>query len=108
VASAALPLRLRPEATAPETGRLNAGQQVTLRAAPGGFAFVDAGSGVTGYAPNNAFTLIPAQPVAQAGENADIAALRSLAATNLARRDNFTQTVALADRSGGDAFELVR
>ncbi|WP_431283881.1 SH3 domain-containing protein [Humitalea sp. 24SJ18S-53] len=107
-ASAALPLRLRPENNAPETGRLSAGQQVTIRAAPGGFAFVDAAGGITGYAPNNAFTLLPTRVAAQAADNSGFAALRTLVATNLARRDNFAQTVQLADRSGDGAFELVR
>jgi hypothetical protein len=104
VASAAVPLRLRPEADAPIAARLEAGSQVGLRpsAAPG-FVAADGGPGRRGYAPSNAFTLQPAPPAAAA--TGPTARLRSLAATNLARRDAFAQSLELADRSGTQGFE---
>ncbi|MBU8543413.1 MULTISPECIES: serine/threonine-protein kinase [Roseomonadaceae] len=105
VASAAVPLRLRPEADAPVATRLAAGSQVRLRpsAAPG-FVAADGGPGRRGYAPSNAFTLQPALPAAPVATGPG-ARLRSLAATNLARRDAFAQSLELADRSGTQGFE---
>jgi hypothetical protein len=64
----------------------------------GGFAFADAGGGRSGYAPSGAFTLRPQAPaVAQGGDGA--ARLRSLAATNIARREAFAEALQVAERS---------
>ena len=99
VASAPLILRLRPDATAPQVGRLVAGAEVTLRPAPGGFALAE-GVGQRGYAPGSAFTLLPNTPAAGGPDR-----LRSLAATNLARREGFIESLTLANRSGLQRFE---
>lgn len=99
VASAPLTLRVRPDATAPAVGRLVAGAEVTLRPAPGGFALAE-GGGQRGYAPGSAFTLLPAPPPASSADR-----LRSLAATNLARREGFIESLNLANRSGLQRFE---
>ena len=99
IASAPLVLRLRPDATAPGVGRLQAGAEVTLRPAPGGFALAE-GGGQRGYAPGTAFTLLTAATAA-AGTNP----LRSLAATNLARREGFIESLGLAQQSGLQRFE---
>ncbi|MGX9964589.1 hypothetical protein ACVFYP_14760 [Roseomonas sp. F4] len=105
VASAAVPLRLRPEANAPVAARLEAGSQVRLRpAAAPGFVLADGGPARRGYAPSNAFTLQPELPAAPAATG-PAARLRNLAATNLARRDAFAQSLELADRSGTQGFE---
>lgn len=58
------------------------------------------GAGQRGYAPGSAFTLLPAAPPAN---NAD--RLRSLAATNLARREGFIESLSLAHQSGLQRFE---
>ena len=103
LASAAVPIRARPEADAPVVGRLDAGTAVTLRQAPGSFVLADAGPGRRGYAPANAFTLQPtaaAAPVSSGQET-----LRRLAATNLARRESFVQALELASGSGAQRFE---
>lgn len=102
VASAAVPLRVRPDANAPIVGRLTSAAEVSLRPAPGGFAFADGGPGLRGYAPSNAFTLRPAtRPSAIDGPER----LRSLAATNIARRDAFAQSLELAGQRGSSGFE---
>ena len=99
MASAPLVLRQRPDAGAGEAGRLAAGAEVFLRPAVGGFVLADAG-GVSGYAPGSGFTVLPALVAAAPGDP-----LRSLAATNISRRDAFLQSLALAERSGLQGFE---
>ncbi len=99
MASAPLVLRARPEAGAPESGRLLAGAEVVLRPGVGSFALVDA-SGTTGYAPASAFTVLP--PLTAAPGNTP---LRDLAATNIARREGFSQSLSLIERSGLQGFE---
>ncbi len=102
VAAATVPLRLRPDAAAPEVGRVAGGRSVTLRPATGGFALIEAADGVRGYAPAGAFTLEARPTAASASAGAD---LRSLAATNLARRENFAESVAVSGRSLAAGFE---
>ncbi len=102
VASAPVPLRVRPEADAPIVGRLTAGAEVSLRPAAAGFAYADGGAGLRGYAPGNAFT-VQAASAPLAAQGAD--RLRSLAATNIARRDAFAQSLELAGRPGTGGFE---
>lgn len=104
VASAPIVLRLRPDAVSPIVARLPAGAQATLRPGPGGFSFADAGPQARGYASSSAFTVIPQVQVTSGAPATD--RLRSLAATNIARREGFAQSIALADRSGlRDRFE---
>lgn len=99
MASAPLVLRQRPDGGSGEAGRLAAGAEVFLRPATGGFVLADAG-GVSGYGPGSAFTVLPAL-AAPAGNDP----LRSLAATNISRREAFFQSLALAERSGVQGFE---
>lgn len=98
---AALP-RAVASAAVPIVGRLTAGTEVNLRPAAGGFAYADGGTALRGYAPGNAFTL---QPVTEAAATSGPNRLRSLAATNIARRDAFAQSLELAGRPGGSGFE---
>jgi hypothetical protein len=98
LASAPVVLRLRPEGDAPVVHRLPTGTEVTLRPVGGGFAFADAGGGRSGYAAAGAFTLRPAAP-AEAEGGGTAARLRSLAATNIARREAFAEAVQIAERS---------
>ena len=99
VASAPVVLRLRPEPDAPPAGRVAAGTEAILRPAPGGFALIDAGPQLRGYAPSGAFTLLPA-PAPFAADR-----LRSLAATNIARRETFTEALNMAERGLPQGFE---
>lgn len=100
VAAATVPLRLRPEAGAPEIGRVAAGQAVQVRPAQSGFALVE-GQGLRGYAPTGAFQI--AEPAAVAATGSPV---RQLAATNIARRDNFAESLALARDAAVSGFEL--
>lgn len=111
VAAATVPLRLRPDAGAPEVGRVAAGQNVTVRPAENGFAYVEGGGGqVRGYAAAAAFQAaeraLAAQRAAEGRDSPTTAAIRRLAATNIARRDNFSESVTLAENAAVSGFEL--
>ena len=101
IASAPVTLRLRPDATAPVSGRLDAGSEVALAPAAGGFAFAQGARG-SGYAPSGAFTLVPA------AANLDETPLRRLTATNIARRETLLASLTLAEQSASTGFELTR
>lgn len=103
VASATVVLRLRPDVGAPEVGRVGAGEGVSVRPAVSGFAAVESGGRVRGYAPAGAFQI--AERAAQAADG-NASPMRTLAATNLTRRDNFAESVALAESSAVSGFEL--
>ncbi|GGJ13669.1 SH3 domain-containing protein [Neoroseomonas lacus] len=104
VAAATVPLRLRPEAGAPEIGRVAAGQAVSVRPAQSGFALVEGQGGLRGYAPTGAFQIAErAAPAATGGAGAEI---RQLVATNIARRDNFAESLGLAREAAVSGFEL--
>ncbi len=108
----AIPLRLQPKADAPEIAQIGARDAVTVSPASGGYALVETSSGLRGYAPADSFqgprgpvrvadASLPSSQTAQGGE------LRSLAATNLARRDNFSESVGNAERlASAGGFEL--
>lgn len=106
----AVALTLRPDAGAPQVGQISARDRVTVRPAHSGFALVETESGLRGYAPASAFP--GAAGMAQArraspNDAPDSGDVRQLAATNIARRDNFSESVATADRlAAGQGFEL--
>jgi len=107
-ARAPVALKLRPDAGAPEVAQVSAQQAVTIRPASNGFALVETSSGLRGYAPIGAFPEargLGSRPVVPAVANeGDV---RSLAASNVARRDNFAQSVGNAERlAAGQGFEL--
>ena len=102
VAAATVPLRLRPEAGAPEIGRVAAGQAVTVRPAQSGFALVE-GTGLRGYAPSGAFQVAERAAPATSGPGGPV---RVLAASNIAKRDNFAESLALARDAAVSGFEL--
>ncbi|MBR0655817.1 hypothetical protein [Plastoroseomonas arctica] len=103
VAAATVLLRLRPEGGAPEVGRVAAGESVSVRPAAGGFAAVESGGQIRGYAPAGAFQI--AERTARPAERA-ASPIRTLAATNIARRENFAESVSLAESSAVSGFEL--
>jgi hypothetical protein len=103
VAAATVPLRLRPEAGAPEIGRVPAGQAVSVRPAQSGFALVEGQGGMRGYAPSGAFQVAERAAATTAGPASPV---RVLAATNLARRDNFAESLGLAREAAVSGFEL--
>jgi len=104
VAAATVPLRLRPEAGAPEIGRVPAGQLVSVRPAQSGFALVE-GQGLRGYAPSGAFQ-VAERAAPQAAAIGPGGQVRVLAASNIAKRDNFAESLALAREAAVSGFEL--
>ncbi|MBP0465675.1 hypothetical protein J5Y09_17240 [Roseomonas sp. PWR1] len=100
----ALPLRARPDATAVRVATLPAGTQVALRPSrdPDFVAVERPGGMRLGYVPASSFgAAAPARRAPRAEEP-----LRFLAATNVARRDNFAETVGDLTRAGqGQGFE---
>lgn len=110
-AGAPVPLRLRPDPAAPEIGRVATRDPVQLRPARSGFVLVEADGGQRGYAPAEAFGTrgavagdAAAEVAVPAGQPGDV---RSLAASNIARRDNFTESVGDAEAAvRGGGFEL--
>lgn len=101
---APVPLRIRPEPNAPEVGRVAANEPVTVKPAPGNFALVETAGGIRGYAPAASFPLrLPATTTVNAGSGS----FRELAASNIARRDNFSASVTDAEKATqGQGFEL--
>uniref|UniRef100_UPI0018DF31DF SH3 domain-containing protein n=1 Tax=Neoroseomonas rubea TaxID=2748666 RepID=UPI0018DF31DF len=99
-----LPLRARPDATSVRVATLPAGTQVALRPSrdPDFVAVERPGGMRLGYVPASSFgAAAPARRVPRADEP-----LRFLAATNVARRDNFAETVGDLTRAGqGQGFE---
>jgi len=101
-------LKLRPDPNAPEVTQISAREAVTLRPSYNGFTMVETASGVRGYAPSSAFpearTLGSAPPPPTGATGGDF---RSLAASNIARRDNFSQSLENTERlAQGAGFEL--
>lgn len=102
------PIRIRPEGGAPQIGQLSSNEQVTVRPAEGNFALVETSSGVRGYVPASAVGVRGlGSPTAGVGGRGQEGEFRQLAATNIARRDNFADSVQNAERlAQGQGFEL--
>ncbi|UFN47777.1 SH3 domain-containing protein [Roseomonas sp. OT10] len=117
--SRATPLRLRPDSSAPQVGTVTAREAVQVKPAAGGYALVETASGARGYVPDDAVggatasrgrrsAATPAGTAA-AGSVPPAASgdVRSLAASNVARRDNFNDSVAQAQTAAAQGgFEL--
>jgi hypothetical protein len=102
------PIRIRPEPNAPEIGRLAPNEQVTARPARGNFAEVTTSSGISGYVPASAVGVrgLGSGTGVEGGRGPE-ARFRQLAASNIARRDNFAESVQNAERlAEGQGFEL--
>ena len=99
-------VKFSPNPDSVRVATISAREVVAVRPGPPGLAVVETASGVRGYAPADAF---PAQRAAAApaaeGGNGEV---RSLAATNISRRENFAESVGNAQRlaQAGGGFEL--
>lgn len=97
-------VKFSPSPDSPRIATVNPREVVAVRPGPAGSVAVETASGLRGYAPADAF---PAQraPAPQAEAGGDV---RSLAATNLARRENFSESLGNAERVAqtGGGFEL--
>ncbi|MEO3473354.1 SH3 domain-containing protein [Roseomonas sp. CAU 1739] len=102
------PIRIRPDAGAAEVGQLSRNESVTVSPAQGNFARVETSSGVVGYVPASSVGVRGlGTPEASVGGRGQDGEFRQLAASNIARRDNFSESVATADRlAQGQGFEL--
>jgi hypothetical protein len=108
--AAAVPLRLRPDPASPIIATVPARETVQVRPSSGGFAQVSAAGGQVGYADTASFRGTPAarlgsvqDPASMGGSGGDV---RTLAASNIARRENFTESVTTAQRASSSGFEL--
>lgn len=105
----AVPIRFAPNADSASIGAINPREVVSVRPGPTGFAVVETSSGIRGYAPADAF---PAQATSTRGVSPQASAgdgdVRTLAATNISRRENFAESVTGAERlaQAGGGFEL--
>jgi outer membrane lipoprotein SlyB len=109
--AAATPLKVSPDAQAGEVSRLNAREQVTIKTQRDGFALVETADGRQGFVPVSAVQGgVRATPVVASGGGAaatgDAGEVRTLAATNAAKRDNFNDSIAVAERAASSGFEL--
>jgi len=93
-----------PQPNSPQIAQINAREVVSVRPGPPGFARVETASGVRGFAPADAFAA-PRSALEQPAAGGDV---RSLAATNISRRDTFVASVGNAERlaQAGGGFEL--
>jgi uncharacterized protein YcfJ len=106
VATRASPVRLRPDPASPEIATLQPRETVTVSGGRDGFALVETPSGLRGYTPADTLrsgTARVATPRTHAGGGDDV---RTLAATNVAKRDNFSESVQVAERASASGFEL--
>jgi hypothetical protein len=99
-------IRLRPDAASPDIGSVAARQSVQARPASGNFALVETADGQRGYVTIASFAsrrALGTPRVTPAGVSGDV---RSLAASNIARRDNFAESVTQAQTAAATGFEL--
>jgi hypothetical protein len=104
----AVALRATPSAQSPQVAILSARDTVSVKPAGGGFVLVETSGGARGYAPAEQFSA-PGVNLARAAASPPPAGgdARNLAASNIARRDNFADSVTSAERlAQGGGFEL--
>lgn len=103
-------LKLRPDPAAPDVAQVSARERVTVQSQTAGFALVETSTGVRGFAPIGAFPeaqRLPSRSSPVGTGTSPDGDVRSLAASNIARRDNFTQSISNAERlAQGQGFEL--
>ena len=93
-------LRLQPSSAAPSVTQISAQQRVTISGTRGGYAVAETDSGQKGYIP-----LEDLQSAPSAGSKSQV---QTLAGSNAARRDDFAQSVSVADQAvaSGSGFQL--
>ncbi len=105
-------LKLRPDPAAPDIGQLQPRQPVTVTSRRDGYALVETAQGNTGYAPQSALqgpapVTRTIRPAAQAATGAPPPEeVRTLAGSNAARRDTFSESVAVTQQATSSGFEL--
>ena len=109
VVRVAAPVKLQPDAGAPEIARLQPHEQVTVSSGRNGYALVQTASGQQGYVSasdlqgasgRRSIGVPTATPIATSSD------VRTLAGSNAARRDDFAQSVAVTEKAQATGFEL--
>jgi hypothetical protein len=96
------PLKLRPDPAAPDIGQVSPLQVVSATPARGGYVLVQTAGGERGYIPAaDVPGVVSRDPTAVAGND-----VRSLAGSNAARRDSFSQSVSVSEQAAATGFEL--
>jgi hypothetical protein len=104
----AAPLKLRPDASAPDVAQLRPSESVTATPGRNGYALVETSSGARGYVSTTdlqgparrSISVASTTPVAASGD------IRTLAGSNAARRDDFAQSVSVTEKAESSGFEL--
>ncbi|MCW3476867.1 SH3 domain-containing protein [Limobrevibacterium gyesilva] len=102
----AAPLKLQPDPAAADIGQLNASDPVIVTPSRSGYVLVQTPSGARGYAPASAIQgATGSAPLLSSGGSGgnDV---RMLAGSNAARRDSFSQSVAVSEQAAASGFEL--
>lgn len=104
-----VPVRLTPSSSSVQVAEVNAREVVSARPGRDGFTLIETSSGVRGYAPTEAFQATTRGQAVPSGQLPDARGgdVRTLAATNLVRREGFNDSLGNVERlaqSGG--FEL--
>lgn len=101
------PLKVSPNPSASDIATLPARQPVTIASERNGYALVETPSGQRGYTSTDAIAgrSLPTGQT-RTGSGQDTGDVRSLAGSNAARRDDFSQSVAVSERAAASGFEL--
>lgn len=102
-------LKVRPDPGAPEVAQLQPREQVKVTGARNGYALVETSSGARGYVAASDLPSSSARrsvSVASAASTTNSGDVRTLAGSNAARRDDFAQSVAVAQSAQAGGFEL--
>lgn len=102
-------IKLRPDPSSPAIAQLQPREQVTVTSGRNGYALVQTASGQQGYVSTSdlqgeggrrSITVPSSQPTAAGAD------VRTLAGSNAARRDDFSQSVAVTEKAQATGFEL--
>jgi len=106
---AATTLKVRPDPSAPDIAELRPRERVQVAGARNGYALVETNSGTRGYVPANDLNSPGARRSVTIASNAATVRsgdVRTLAGSNAARRDDFAQSVAVAESAQTSGFQL--
>jgi outer membrane lipoprotein SlyB len=105
----AAPVKVRPDASAPAIAELRPSDRVQVSGGRNGYALVETPSGTRGYVAANELQSPSAQrsvSLASTAARSNGGDVRTLAGSNAARRDDFAQSVAVAQSAQATGFEL--
>jgi hypothetical protein len=109
VVRTAAPIKLRPDPGAPDVAQLKPNEHVTVSSGRNGYALVQTASGQQGYVSasdlqgsggRRGISVPTSAPIATSSD------MRTLAGSNAARRDDFSQSVSVTEKQEASGFEL--